>query len=85
MRRTACAILLSVGPLTLGTGCLGAWRPPLESVRKVPSVAPIDLAEYLPEVPYRRAYLRRDLRRTNEAATSYERQANTMREMAVVG
>ena len=78
MRRKLCLVLLSVGSLTLGTGCLGAWRPSLESVREVPSVAPIDLAEYLPAVPFCRSYLRSDLRRTDESASPYERQADTM-------
>lgn len=46
----------------------------MESVREVQSVTTFDLAEYFPaSVPYRRAYLRRDLRLTDGAAMPYAR------------
>jgi len=79
MRKSPRVLLAIVGIFILTEGCSQAWRPSMESVREVPPVAVIDLADYLPEVPHSRVYLRSDLRHTEEAVTSYERHVERMR------
>ena len=67
--------------LALVTGCVGPWRPSVESVREVPTPAPIDLTPYLPAVtPARRAFVRRDLRFPDESATPYTRRLEPHRQ-----